>query len=61
MQLAQADLQQRGKTAVPTGEQKGYKARRSDVSRVFQYHHGNSNHTLSSASASVDFALLSDK
>lgn len=27
----------------------------------FQYHHGSSNHTLSRASSSVDFALLSDR
>lgn len=61
VQLAQAGLQQCGEAAVPTGEQKGYQARHSDVAHVSQYHHGSSSHTLSSSSASADFTLLSDK
>lgn len=51
----------RGNKAGSPREQKGYKARRSDASPFSQYHHGSSSHTLSRASASVDFALLSER
>ena len=51
----------RGNGAGSPREQKGYKARRSDVSPFSQYHHGSSSHTLSRASASVVFALFSER
>ena len=51
----------RGNETGSPREQKGYKARHSDASPCSQYHHGNSSHTLSRASASVDFALLSER
>ena len=43
------------------GSKRVYKARRSDVTPRSQYHHGSSSHTLSRASASVVFALLSER
>ena len=51
----------RGNEAGSPREQKGYKTRRSDAAPCPQYHHGSSSHTLSRASASVDFALLSER
>ena len=55
------DFIRRGNEAGSPRAQKGYKTRRSDASPFSQYHHGSSSHTLSKASASVDFALLSER
>ena len=60
-QAIRRDFNLRGNEAGSPREQKGYKARRSDASPRSQYHHGSSSHTLSRASASVDFALLSER
>ena len=47
--------------SVPTGAQEVYKNRLSVRLSCQLNHHGSSSHTLSNASFSVDFALLSDK
>ncbi len=60
-EVIRRDFIRRGNGAGSPREQKVYKARRSDASSYPQYHHGSSSHTLSRASASVDFALLSER